>query len=60
MEYGINRYERCINYIYFILLIAFSSFEYFFREEVTFFAISLGAFIYCLKDRKSTRLNSSH
>ena len=49
MEYGINRYERCINYIYFILLIAFSSFEYFFREEVTFFAISLGAFIYCLK-----------
>ena len=57
MEYGINRYERCINYIYFILLIAFSSFEYFFREEVTFFAISLGAFIYCLKRKYTTPIS---
>lgn len=50
MEYGINKYPKTsnIDYIFFIVLLASTSFEFFFRSELVFFIITFLSIIYCL------------
>lgn len=58
MEYGINRrYRQSVVYITFVLLLAFTNFEYFFREEYLFFALSLGALLYSIKRKYNSPIS---
>lgn len=50
MEYGINR-KSYVDYIFFILLLVSTSFEFFFRAEAAFFIMTLFAFFYCFNKK---------
>ena len=51
MVYGINKGSNCVDYVFSILLLAFTSFEFFFREESLFFVLT-GLAIICSLNKK--------